>query len=56
MEDCCVLQGGEGDAPNDLCIWFREQSAVPGRATEVPLLNQAIFNDKEKTDEHEYEG
>ena len=21
-----------------------------------PLLNQAIFNDKEKTDEHEYEG
>jgi hypothetical protein len=28
----------------------------PGRVTEIPPLNQAIFNDKEKTDEYEYEG
>ena len=28
MEDCCVLQGGEGDAPNDFRNRFDEQSAV----------------------------
>jgi hypothetical protein len=28
----------------------------PGRVTEVPPLNQAILNDKEKTDDYEYEG
>ena len=61
-QHCSRSQGGlrptlgHSRRPN-LCIRFGEQSAVFWAAgTTAPLFNWAILNDKEKTDEYEYEG
>jgi hypothetical protein len=37
-------------------VLVHRKAILSGRVTEVPLLDSAILNDKEKTDEDEYEG